>query len=202
MMSAAESVLIIGLIFGFYAAWNIGANDVSNAMGTSVGSKALTLRQAVFIAAIFEFAGAVLFGSHVSETLQSGLINTSVFSHDPYILVNGMLAALLASGIWLQVATYFGLPVSTTHAIVGAIIGFGAVVGGIDAIHWDNVSYIACSWIASPLLGAAASFLIFTLLRKKIFYNARPFEATKQALPWIVGAMIIVLSVVSMWNVI
>lgn len=201
-MSGTESVLIIALIFGFYAAWNIGANDVSNAMGTSVGSKALTLRQAVFIAAIFEFTGAVFFGSHVSETLQSGLVNPQVFAKDPYILVNGMLASLLASGIWLQVATYCGLPVSTTHAIVGAIVGFGAVVGGIDAVMWDNVAYVACSWIASPIMGGACSFLLFSILRKKIFYNPTPFEATKKALPWIVAAMVIVLSIISLWNAI
>ena len=113
-----------------------------------------------------------------------------------------MLASLLASGIWLQIATYFGLPVSTTHAIVGAIVGFGAVVGGMDAVHWDNVAYIACSWIASPLLGAACAFGIFSLLRTRIFYHPEPFEATKKALPWIVAAMIIVLSSVSLWNVI
>lgn len=199
-MTTFESVLIISLVFGFYAAWNIGANDVSNAMGTSVGSKALTLRQAVIIAAIFEFVGAVFFGSYVSETLQRGIVNSDAFAHNPMILVHGMLAALLASGLWLQVATYFGLPVSTTHTIVGAIVGFGAVIGGVEAIYWDHVTYIAFSWITSPLLGAVTSFLLFSFLRKYIFYNPHPFEATKRALPWITGAMIAVFSSICLWK--
>src|SRR5690349_20602425 len=116
-MTTETILLLLALLFGFYAAWNIGANDVSNAMGTSVGSKALTLRQAVVIAAIFEFGGAILFGSHVSETLQRGIVDPNTFASNPYTLLYGMLAALLAAGIWLQLATYFGLPVSTTHAI-------------------------------------------------------------------------------------
>lgn len=199
-MTTFESVLIISLVFGFYSAWNIGANDVSNAMGTSVGSKALTLRQAVIIAAIFEFAGAVFFGSHVSETLQRGIVNADMFSNNPMILVHGMLAALLASGLWLQLATYFGLPVSTTHTIVGAIVGFGAVIGGLDAVYWDQVAFIASSWLLSPLLGAVTAYLLFTFLRKKIFYNPRPFEATKRALPWITAAMILVFASICLWK--
>lgn len=199
-MIAAESLLIISLIFGLYAAWNIGANDVSNAMGTSVGSKALTLRQAVIIAAVFEFAGAVFFGSYVSETLQRGIVNPQAFANNPYILVHGMLAALLASGIWLQAATYFGLPVSTTHTIVGAIIGFGAVIGGIGAVYWDQVAFIAASWITSPLLGAVTAFVLFSLLREKIFYNPNPLVATKKALPWLVAAMILVFSSITLWT--
>lgn len=191
-----DSLLLIALIFGFYAAWNIGANDVSNAMGTSVGSKALTLRKAVIIAALFEFCGAVFFGSNVSDTLRQGIINASYFSDHPHILVNGMLSALLACGIWLHVATYFGLPVSTTHAIVGAIVGFGAIVGGTEAIYWDKVCNIGASWIISPLMGAIFSFAIFFFLRKRIFYSHNPLEATKKALPWLVSGMLIVLSVV------
>lgn len=199
-MTTEFYLLLAALLFGLYAAWNIGANDVSNAMGTSVGSKALTLRQAVIIAAIFEFGGAILFGSHVSETLQKGIVDPSFFSDTPYNLVYGMLASLLAAGIWLQLATYFGLPVSTTHAIVGAIVGFGVVGGGLEAIYWDKVTYIACSWIASPLLGAGISFLLFSLLRKKIFYSKSPLQATKEALPWIVASIVVVLCFIGMWN--
>ncbi len=201
-MTDYEPILLISLLFGFYASWNIGANDVSNAMGTSVGSKALTIRQAVVIAAIFEFCGAVFFGSHVSETLQHGLINPQVFADNPSILVNGMLASLLACGIWLQLATFLGLPVSTTHAIVGAIVGFGAVVGGTGAIYWDEVFSIAGSWVASPLIGAAAGFVFFSVLRKRVFYNANPLTATKKILPWIVACLVIVFSLVGLWNVI
>ena len=154
-------LLIAALLVGFYTAWNIGANDVANAMGTSVGSKALTLIQAVVVASIFEFLGAVLFGSNVSATLENGLINANVLSNKPNALVFGMLSALLATGLWLQLASYLGLPVSTTHAIVGAIVGFGAVIGGMDAIYWDTVWSVAGSWIGSPLLGAMLSYIIF-----------------------------------------
>ncbi|MCE5295444.1 MAG: inorganic phosphate transporter [Chlamydiales bacterium] len=202
MIDYYQPILIISLLFGFYAAWNIGANDVSNAMGTSVGSKALTIRQAVVIAAIFEFCGAVFFGSHVSETLQQGIVNPQVFAEHPHILVNGMLASLLACGIWLQLATYFGLPVSTTHAIVGALVGFGAVVGGTGAIYWNEVFSIACSWVVSPLMGATVGFVFFSVMRKRIFYSANPLAATKKVLPWIVASLVIVFSLVGLWNVI
>ncbi len=201
-MTEYEPILIISLLFGFYAAWNIGANDVSNAMGTSVGSKALTIGQAVIIAAIFEFGGAVLFGSHVSETLREGLINPHVFSEHPHVLVDGMLASLLACGIWLQLATYLGLPVSTTHAIVGAIVGFGAVVGGTGAVYWDEVFSVAASWVVSPLMGACVGFVFFSILRKKIFYSAHPVAATKKALPWIVASLVLVFSLVGLWGVV
>ncbi len=201
-MAEYEPILIISLLFGFYAAWNIGANDVSNAMGTSVGSKALTIRQAVIIAAIFEFCGSVFFGSHVSETLQQGLINPHVFADQPHVLVNGMLSSLLACGIWLQLATYFGLPVSTTHAIVGALVGFGAVIGGTGAIYWDEVFTIAGSWVVSPLMGASVGFVFFSILRKRIFYRKSPLTATLKGLPWIVASLVIVFSIVGLWNVV
>ena len=201
-MAPGDLTLIVALLFGFYAAWNIGANDVSNAMGTSVGSKALTLKQAIVVAAIFEFSGAVFFGSHVSETIQRGIVNPDTFASQPYVLVYGMLASLIATGIWLQLATYYGLPVSTTHAIVGAIVGFGAIVGGTQAVNWSEVTYIACSWIASPLMGAATSFIIFSLLRKHIFYSPNPLEATKKALPWIVALVISVLALITLYRVI
>jgi len=193
-MSASELILLVSLIVGLYAAWNIGANDVSNAMGTSVGSKALTIKQAVIIAGIFEFCGAVFFGSHVSETLQKGLINTDIFTNNPYMLVKGMLASLLAAGIWLQLATYFGWPVSTTHAIVGAIVGFGAIVGGVHAVQWASVFSIATSWIVSPIFGGLVAFCLFTFLRNKIFYTINPFQATLRSLPWLVFSSLFVFS--------
>jgi len=174
-------------------AWNIGANDVANAMGTSVGSGSLTLKQAVFLAAILEFSGAFFFGSHVSKTIQEGIVNSEIFIDTPLTLVFGMLASLIGAGVWLQIASYYGLPVSTTHSIVGAIIGFGIVVGGVDAIYWDNVAFIATSWILSPLLGGALSYVIFSFLRQQIFYNAHPLDATKKFLPpfvFIVGGVI------------
>lgn len=193
--------LIIAILFGFYAAWNIGANDVANAMGTSVGSGALTLIQAVIIASIFEFLGATLFGSNVSETLQKGLVNPEIFANEPKVFILGMLSALLATGAWLQIASYLGLPVSTTHAICGAIVGFGAIVGGIDAVYWDKVLSIALTWIASPLIGGAFSYLIFLVIRRKIFYQQHPLQAIIRYLPYIIGVVIFVLSLILQQNV-
>jgi len=190
--------ILMGLVIlaGFYMAWNIGANDVANAMGTSVGSGALTLRQAVFVAAILEFSGAFFFGSHVSETIQTGIVDVQTFASQPHLLVFGMLASLIAAGVWLQIASYYGWPVSTTHTIVGAVVGFGVVAGGIDAVHWGNVGFIVSSWVLSPLLGGIFSFLIFTFLRKTIFYSTNPLEATKKITPFIVFVVVLILTLV------
>jgi inorganic phosphate transporter, PiT family len=194
--------ILIGIVIlaGFYLAWNIGANDVANAMGTSVGSGALTLKQAVFVAAILEFSGAFFFGSHVSDTVQNGIVDSSIFVNNPIVLVYGMLAALLAAGVWLQIASYFGWPVSTTHSIVGAIIGFGAVVGGWEAIYWENVTFIVSSWIVSPIMGGCISYLIFTILRKKILYTENPFESAKKLTPFIVFLVIFTLSLIMVFD--
>ena len=190
------ALLIVILLTGFYMAWNIGANDVANAMGTSVGSGALTLRGAVILAAVLEFSGAFFFGSHVSKTMQSGIINADLFINDPRILVYGMLAALASVGIWLQIASYYGWPVSTTHSIVGAIVGFGAVVGGLKAIYWENVGFIISSWIISPLLGGILGYYIFNIIRKKIFYAFNPVEAARRCTPFLVFIVISVLTLV------
>jgi phosphate/sulfate permease len=125
-------------------AWNIGANDVANAMGTSVGSGALTLKWAILVAALMEFAGAFLVGSHVTNTVRKGIIDPAIFTSDPNSYIYGMIAALLAAGAWLNIASYKGWPVSTTHAIVGAVLGFGILFSGFGAIHWNKVSQIAC----------------------------------------------------------
>lgn len=194
-MSSDTILLLVILASGFYMAWNIGANDVANAMGTSVGAGSLTLKQAVFLAAILEFSGAFFFGSHVSKTIQEGIVNPELFASNPMILVYGMLAALLGAGIWLQIASYYGLPVSTTHSIVGAILGFGLVVGGIEAIYWNNVLYIGFSWILSPLFGAALSFCVFSLLRKYIFYSRYPLKATQKFIPVF---LLLIISVMTM----
>jgi len=178
------------IIAGFYMAWNIGANDVANAMGTSVGSGALTLRQAVLVAAVLEFSGAFFFGSAVSETIQTGIIDPNSFASQPLTLACGMLACLIAAGVWLQIASYYGWPVSTTHTIVGAVIGFGLVFGGTDAIQWNNVSYIASSWLVSPLLGGVLAFLLFSLLKKVIFRAKDPIGACKRIAPVLVAMMV------------
>ena len=145
-----EVIFAVAVVIGVYMAWNIGANNVANAMGTSVGSGALTLRNAVIVAAIFELSGAVLAGGEVTETIKKGIIDQSLLGNDPKVMMVGMTAALLAAAAWLHLATYFSLPVSTSHSIVGAVIGFGLVAGGVDAVMWPKLGAIALSWIISP----------------------------------------------------
>lgn len=193
MMPLDTILLVLVLLAGFYMAWNIGANDVANAMGTSVGSGALTLRRAVIVAAFLEFGGAFFFGSHVSETVQTGIIDLASFASDPHLLVYGMLASLISAGVWLQIASYYGWPVSTTHTIVGAIVGFGIVSEGIEGIQWENVFLIVSSWVISPLSGGIISFLIFTFLRKTIFYAPNPLAASKKITPLIVFCVVLIL---------
>lgn len=195
-----ETVLLILVVAaGVYMAWNIGANDVANAMGTSVGSGALTLKQAVLIAAVLEFSGAFFFGSHVTETIQKGIIDSSIFNN-PMIIVYGMLAALLAAGAWLQLASYNGWPVSTSHSIVGALVGFGAAVGGIEAVYWDNVAFIGTSWVLSPILGGLLSYVIFHFLRERVFYARHPVEAAKRVTPPLVFAVVFILSLIMLFR--
>lgn len=179
-----ETILkFITLLAGFYMAWNIGANDVSNAMGTSVGSGALTLRRAVLIAAVLEFCGAFFVGGTVSETIQRDLIDLSAFIHDPRTLIYGMCGALMGTGIWLHVASYFGLPVSTTHAIVGAIIGFGMLTMGWEGVQWHTLGSIALSWVIAPVLSGIVAYVIFSLLQRNILFALNPTFATKRFAP-------------------
>jgi phosphate/sulfate permease len=179
-------ILILAIVFGFYMAWGIGANDVANAMGTSVGSGALTLRRAVIVAAILEFGGAVLAGTHVSETVRKGIVDPAIFANDGMSFMLGMLAALLAAGVWLQIASWRGWPVSTTHSIVGAVVGFGVAFGGLSAVHWDKVGTIVASWVISPLMSGIISYLIFRLLLRQIFHRADPVRAAKRLAPLLV----------------
>jgi len=172
--------IILAGAFGLFMCWGIGANDVANAMGTSVGSRAITIKQALVIAAIFEFAGAVLAGGDVTDTIRKGIVDQQFTAANPEILVLGMLAALLASAIWVLAATSRGWPVSTTHCIVGAVIGFALVGVGADAVQWGNVSEIAASWVISPGLGGAISFLLMVSIRKLILDTEKPFESAKR----------------------
>ncbi len=197
-MTVFTVLLLLAVIFGFYVAWNIGANDVANAVGTSVGSGALTLKQAVVIAAIFEFCGAFFLGSNVSETLESGIVNPAYFHVSDYVY--GMLAALLATGVWLQFASFFGWPVSTTHSIVGAVMGFGLVYGNLEAVYWGELGSIAISWVISPLLGGSLAYLIFTIIRRHIFYHPKPIWATKQLTPYLVFSVFMTLSLIIFYN--
>lgn len=177
-------LVLAAAFFGFVMAYGVGANDVANAMGTSVGSKALTIKQAIIIAAIFEFTGAFFAGGEVTSTIRSGIVDAKVFAEIPELLAYGMIAALIAAGTWLLVATYFGWPVSTTHSIVGAIIGFGAVGVGMDAVHWDEVGGIVGSWVVTPLLSGILAFLIFMSAQKLIFDTENPLAAAKKYVPF------------------
>ncbi len=174
----------MAVVFGLFMAWGIGANDVANAMGTSVGSKALTFKQAVIIAAIFECAGAVLAGGEVTKTIRKGIVDVSSLGSTPELLVYGMLASLLAAGIWLMVATRMGWPVSTTHSIVGAIVGFGAVGIGMEAVQWGKVGTIALSWVTSPLLAGAIAFALFRSIQKLIIDTDDPIAKAKKYVPY------------------
>lgn len=194
-LTSSESILLIlALVVGLYMAWNIGVNDVANAVGTSVGSGTLSLRQAVFLAACLEFSGAFFFGSHVSETIQNGIVDPQLFAPRPILLVYGMLSALIAAGVWLQLASYFGLPVSTTHSIVGALIGFAVVTHGWGAVNWHTMSWILSSWVLSPVLGGLFAYGIFNFLRRQIFYTQQPVKAAKAIAPWLVCGTIAVLT--------
>ena len=175
--------LILAAVFGLFMAWGIGANDVANAMGTSVGSRALTLRQAIVIAAVFEFLGAVLAGGQVTATIRKGIIDPGLLASTPEILVFGMLASLLAAAVWLVVASYFGWPVSTTHSIVGAIVGFAIVGVGIAAVQWGTVGSIVASWVVSPLLAGSLAFGLFRSVQRLIFDAEDPFRAAKRFVP-------------------
>ncbi|MGS2720691.1 inorganic phosphate transporter [Paraglaciecola aestuariivivens] len=177
-------LIVIAAAVGFLMAWGIGANDVANAMGTSVGSKALTIKQAIFIAMIFEFAGAYLAGGEVTSTIRKGIIDSAYFVDTPELLVFGMISALLAAGIWLAFASYLGWPVSTTHSIIGAIVGFAAIGVSADAVAWGKVGGIVGSWIVTPAISGFIAFLIFQSAQKFIFDTDKPFENAKRYVPF------------------
>ncbi len=170
----------LALIFGFYMAWGIGANDVANAMGTSVGSGAITVMTAIIIAAIFEFCGAFLAGGHVTSTIRKGIIDPSNITNNPEYLIYGMLAALLAAGVWLMIASSKGWPVSTTHSIIGAIVGFAMAGIGIDAVNWGKIGGIVASWLVSPLFGGTLAYLLMMSIRMLILNTEKPFDNAKR----------------------
>ncbi|QIL91210.1 inorganic phosphate transporter [Microbulbifer harenosus] len=175
--------LILACVFGFFMAWGVGANDVANAMGTSVGSRALTIKQAIIIAMIFEFAGAYLAGGEVTATIRKGIISPDLFTDNPELLIYGMLSALLAAGTWLAIASVLGWPVSTTHSIVGAIVGFSAVGISVDAVAWGKVGSIVASWVVSPVLAGTFSFLLFRSVQRLILNTEDPFTNAKRYIP-------------------
>lgn len=186
-------LLILGCIFAFFMAWGIGANDVANAMGTSVGSGALTVRRAILIAIVFEFAGAYLAGGEVTATIRKGILDPSLIQDDPDLLVFGMMAALLAAGTWLLIASMKGWPVSTTHSIIGALVGFASVGISVDAVNWGEVRSIVASWVISPLLAGTLSYALFVSVQKLILDTDHPLKNAKRFVPvymFFVGFMI------------
>ncbi len=196
-MTLAAGILLVVILAGGYMAWNIGANDVANAMGTSVGSGALTLGRAVVLAGIFEFLGAVLVGSHVTDTIRGGILEVSLFAttgpmgaDGPLILALGMLSSLIAAALWLHFASFLSLPVSTTHSIVGALVGVGLVALGLGGVDWGTMGTIVASWFVSPLLGGLLGFFTFLLVRTRVLRSTDPIGATRQIAPYLITVVV------------
>ena len=194
-MTPEYYILIIGYIFGFYMAWNIGANDVANSMASAVGAKAITIRQAVFIAGILNVVGAVFIGSHVTNTIRKGIVSTDIMA-DPQVALIGALSALLAAALWVGFATWKSLPVSTTHSIVGAMIGFGIMAGGFAVINWSQLAAVVLSWVISPVFSLVLAFAMFKIIVKVILVAKGSFVRALKLSPAFIGlaVFIIVLS--------
>jgi len=193
-----QTLLILACIFGVFMAWGVGANDVANAMGTSVGSRALTIKQAIMIAMVFEFLGAYLAGGEVTSTIRKGIIDPAIMADTPELLVFGMMSALLAAGTWLLIASLLGWPVSTTHSIVGAIVGFAAVGISFDAVAWAKVGKIVASWIVSPVLAGTISFFLFRSVQRLILNTENPFANAKRYIPMYMFAVGFLMAMVTL----
>ena len=193
-MDTGLIVLIIAVAVGLYSAINIGANDVANSMATSVASKALTIKKAVVVAGVFDMLGATLVGAHVANTIRKGLVDPLEFSDTPELFVYGMLAAVLGSALWVNIATYFKLPVSTTHSIIGGVLGFGLVSVGAAGIQWKVVLFVVLSWIISPVFGGIIAFSIFSIIKKFVLSSETPIERTKRLGPYLTGTVAFILS--------
>jgi PiT family inorganic phosphate transporter len=192
--------LIAAVFLGLYMTWGIGANDVANAMGTSVGSRAITFKQAILIAAFFEFVGAFLAGGHVTSTIRKGIIDPMPIINQPEVLIWGMLAALLAAGIWLMVASYMGWPVSTTHSIVGALVGFCIVGIGPQSVNWGKIGAIVASWIISPVIGATFAFFIMISIQRLILDSDKPLKNALRYSPFYVFLVGFLISLVTLYK--
>ncbi|MGD1969356.1 MAG: inorganic phosphate transporter [Desulfobacterales bacterium] len=190
-MGSEYTVLIIGYIFGFYMAWNIGANDVANSMASAVGAKAITIRQAIFIAGILNIVGAVFIGSHVTQTIRKGIVSTDILA-DPHLALIGALSALLAAALWVSFATWKSLPVSTTHSIVGAMIGFGIMAGGFSVINWGKLGAVVLSWVISPVFAMVIGFLMFKTIVKFILSKEDPFAQALKLAPYFISIALFV----------
>ena len=190
-MTSELIILIIGYAFGFYMAWNIGANDVANSMASAVGAKAITIRQAIFIAGILNLAGAAFIGSHVTDTIRKGIVSTEVLT-DPDQALIGALSALLAAALWVSFATWRSLPVSTTHSIVGAMIGFGIMTGGFAVINWGKLGAVVLSWVISPVFSMFLAFFMFKVIIRLILSVENPFSRALKLSPFFIGIAIFV----------
>jgi PiT family inorganic phosphate transporter len=190
-MAPEYYILIIGYIFGFYMAWNIGANDVANSMASAVGAKAITIRQAIFIAGILNVLGAVFIGSHVTNTIRKGIVSTEILS-DPNVALIGALSALLAAALWVSFATWKSLPVSTTHSIVGAMIGFGIMAGGFSVINWGKLAAVVLSWVISPVFSLVIAFLLFKTIVRLILVKKDSFLRALKLSPTFIGLAVFV----------
>lgn len=195
-----EPILILTILASLYMAWSIGGNDVANSMGTSVGSKCLTLKQAIIIASLANFFGAVLMGSHVTETVRKGIVRPEAFTINPTLLVFGMLASLIAAGAWVQIATHLSLPVSTTHAVVGAVWGFGLISVGIHNIHWGKIFQIVMSWFISPFMGGLISFLLFKWIKKSILNKDNSYRAAQKASPFLLALVATIIALLTIYK--
>lgn len=185
-------IVILGFILAFILAFGVGANDVANSFATSIGSGVLTFRQACYLASVFEVAGSILLGYKVSDTIRKGILDVNIYEENEPQLMMGMLAALIGCSIWLLIATYFKLPVSTTHSIVGATVGFGLVANGVKGIHYMTLVTIVVSWVVSPLLSGLVSVAIFWLIYRFILRANKPFKNGLIALPFIYGITIFI----------
>jgi PiT family inorganic phosphate transporter len=192
--------LTLAAAFGLFMAWGIGANDVANAMATSIGSGALTIRQALVVAAVFEFGGAVLAGGEVTSTIRRGIVDSTYVVGQPELLIYGMLAALLAAGTWLLLASRMGWPVSTTHSIVGAIVGFAVIALGVDSVEWDQVLTIVASWVISPLTAGVIAFAVFNSIHWLILIRPDPLVRARRYAPIYIFFTITLISLVTMFK--
>lgn len=198
ILANSTLILIMAGVIAFVMAGGMGANDVSNAMGTSVGSKALTVRKAIIIAIIFEFAGAYLAGGGVTNTISKGIVSHEYFTGSPEFIIYGMMASLLAAATWLTIATIAKLPVSTTHTIVGAIVGFAVISAGIDAVKWGSIANIAASWVISPIMGGVLAFILLRTAQRLILDTEDPFARAKRYVPIYIGYCGFILSSVTL----
>jgi PiT family inorganic phosphate transporter len=192
-MDLSYLLLYAALGLCFFMTWGVGANDLANVMSTTMGSKAITVKQAMIIAVVFEFAGAFLGGEGVTETMRDGIINSSQLHSQPMILIQGMLGVLLACTFWMNLASYLGVPVSITNALVGSMVGFGSVVLGTDAIHWNQVMRIATGWVTSPLISGITAYILFTSIQQTIFVKSDPLGKAKLYIPiylFLVGSIL------------